>query len=388
METGHAPKKILFVITKSYFGGAQRYVFDLACHFKNAGDDVTVLVGGTGLLTEKLSNEGIPVISLPYLERDVNPMTDLRALIAFMHTIRRVRPDVLHVNSAKAGGLGAVAGRLLFVPRVIFTAHGFAFNEDRGMLSKMLIKAFTWLTIALAHETIAVSNALRIQVPAILRRKVRVVRNSVQPMSFVAREEARAFLSEKCPGLLPADHGETFWIATIAELHPIKGLPYALRAMALLKNDGHKFRYVIMGDGDLRTELSSRIIELGLSEHVFLAGFVPDAPTHLRAFDAFLLPSLSEGLAYVLLEAGSAPLPIVATKVGGIPEIITDGVNGLLIPSRDEKAIFEAIQRLMDDSSLAHDLSHHIYQTITASFTATKMFSETEAVYEARFPTR
>ncbi len=386
MESSARPRKILYSITKSYFGGAQRYVFDLATHFADAGDSVEVMVGGDGVLTEKLNAAKIPTITLPYLERDVNPLSDMRTLFAFMQEILRMRPDVLHVNSAKAGGLGAVAGRLLFVPRVIFTAHGFAFNEDRGFLSKLLIKTFTWITIALAHETIAVSEALRLQVPHALRRKVRVVRNAVRPIAFVPRDSARAFLSEKCPGLPVTDSPDTFWIATIAELHPIKGLGYALEAMALLKKEGHDFRYVIMGGGEKREELQKQIEALGLSENVFLAGFVEDAPTYLSAFDAFLLPSLSEGLAYVLLEAGFAGLPIIATNVGGIPEIIRSGENGLLVPSKNSVVLGGALTRVITDKSLRTLLGNEIEVTVGSDFGAERLFAETDAAYLNRLP--
>jgi glycosyltransferase involved in cell wall biosynthesis len=194
-------KKILFVITKSYFGGAQRYVFDLAIAAKKAGYDVSVLLGGEGVLLEKLEAEHIRTIRIASLQREVNPLSDLKTFFALVRTIRKERPDILHVNSAKAGGLGALAGRVAGVPRIIFTAHGWAFNEDRSWVSKKLIKILSWLTIILSDRTIAVSNALRSEVPNLLQKKVTVIKNAVRSIDLESRESARAILEEKFAGL-------------------------------------------------------------------------------------------------------------------------------------------------------------------------------------------
>lgn len=374
-------KKVLFVITKSYFGGAQRYVFDLATVLKKEGYDVAVILGGDGVLKEKLGAENIRTISIPSLQRDVNPIKDVRTFFALLSVIRTEKPDVLHVNSAKAGGLGALAGRILRVPRVIFTMHGFAFNENRGWVSKKLIATFTWLTVILSNRSIAVSDTLATFVPRLLQKKIAVIKNGVRPIDFKSREDARAFLEGKCAGLSARNIADTFWIGTIAELHPIKGLPYAIEAINILRKSHPNTCYVIMSGGEMQEALEAQIRSLKLEGTVFLSGFVTDAAEYLTAFDAFLLPSLSEGLGYVLLEAGLAHLPIVATNVGGIPEVIKDGESGILVPPKSPEKIADALKRYMENPKICHAHVAKQAESMERHFSFNEMVEKTIALY-------
>ena len=155
--------KILYVITKANWGGAQHYVYDLAIAARAAGHEVVVVVGGTGFLTEKLAEAGIRTIPLTLRQSRtfIGDLLTFNSLFSFIRIFRRERPDVVHVNSAKVSGLGALAARITRVPRIIFTAHGWEFNAPRNALSKVGIRFFSWLTILLAHRTIAVSDAAR-----------------------------------------------------------------------------------------------------------------------------------------------------------------------------------------------------------------------------------
>jgi glycosyltransferase involved in cell wall biosynthesis len=374
-------KKVLFVITKSYFGGAQRYVFDLATALKKEGYDVAVILGGHGVLKEKLGAENIRTISIPSLQRDVNPIKDVRTFFALLSVIRTEKPDVLHVNSAKAGGLGALAGRILRVPRVIFTMHGFAFNENRGWVSKKLIATFTWLTVILSDRSIAVSDTLATFVPRLLQKKIAVIKNGVRPIDFKSREDARAFLFEKCAGLSARNTADTFWIVTIAELHPIKGLPYAIEAINILRKSHPNICYVVMSGGEMQEALEAQTRSLKLEGTVLLSGFVTDAAEYLTAFDAFLLPSLSEGLGYVLLEAGLAHLPIVATNVGGIPEVITDGESGILVPPKSPEKIADALKRYMENPKIRHAHVAKQAESMERHFSFNEMVEKTIVLY-------
>ncbi len=127
-ERSDLKKKILVVITKSNWGGAQRYVHDLARHLKE-DFDITVACGGTGELVERLTALGIRTLTIPGLARDVHPMQDLAVCIRLGRIIKKERPDVLHLNSSKIGVIGAILGRLIGIKRIIFTAHGWAWNE-------------------------------------------------------------------------------------------------------------------------------------------------------------------------------------------------------------------------------------------------------------------
>lgn len=376
-------KKILFVITKSNWGGAQRYVYDLATALPREQFEVGVALGGEGTLTEKLHIAGIRTVPLPSLIRDVSPLKDIASFFALWRIFRAERPDIVHLNSAKAGGVGAFAARLTGIPRIIFTAHGWTFNEDRSPLSRIAIRFFSWLTVALAHKTIAVSDAVRSDTEnwPIVHRKIAAIRNGVSEPLLETRDGARAYLANIINAEITPD---IFIIGTIAELSPNKGLIYALRAFADVVRTFPHARYLIIGDGEQREELSGLIKEYGLKEHVYLFGFIPDAATYLKAFDCFILPSVKEGLPYAILEAGLAQLPVVATSVGGVPEIITDTKTGLLVLPRNPRALARALEWMIKNPKRRGEMGKALHEKIEYEFSLSKMSTATIALYEEK----
>ncbi|MHB8860663.1 MAG: glycosyltransferase, partial [Minisyncoccota bacterium] len=350
------PKKILYAITKSNWGGAQRYVYDLATAAQAIGYDVVVAVGDTGPLTEKLASAGVRTVSLGLRQRKtfIGDLLTFGPLFSLLAVIRAERPDIVHVNSAKAGGLGALAARIAGVlarrslgevrPLVIFTAHGWEFNAPRSAVSKIGIRFFSWVTMLLAHQTIAVSKAIRRDVrrwPGV-RRRITVIPNGIDCAPLLSREKARAALAPRAVG--------RYWVGMISELNPTKRIQDAISAFALIVPKHPEAILVVIGDGRERRALEELVRELHLRNHVSFAGFRSDASSLLKAFDLFVHTSSSEALGYVILEAGCAALPVVATRVGGIPEIICDDAHGLLVPPRDPEALAAAIESLMSDS--------------------------------------
>ena len=207
--------KILYGITKSNFGGAQRYVFDLATEAKRAGHDVSVLCGGEGTLVQKLKAENIRVISIPGFGRDMDLLNDASRLWFIIKTVHKEKPDVFHINSAKMGGAGIFTGRLLGIKKIIFTAHGWAFNEPRPIWQRILIKFFSWMTIVAAHKTICVSEGAKRYVShwPFVKNKLTVIRNGIDKFTLMPRDEARKALGV---------HDDTLLVGTLSELHPVK----------------------------------------------------------------------------------------------------------------------------------------------------------------------
>jgi glycosyltransferase involved in cell wall biosynthesis len=385
MQNFTTQKKVLFLITKSNWGGAQRYVFDLATNLDPLAFQSIVAFGGNGELADKLTEAGIKTISLKSLVRDISAIKELRAIFELIAIIHRERPDVLHINSSKAGLYGALFGRLLRVPRIIFTSHGWAFNEARPWWQQLLFKTLHWLTVLLSHETIAVSATLKNQLswPGAASR-MRVIKLGRSLPEFKTKEDARQLLEMQ---VTTTDHGlidfhEDTWIGTIAELHPIKNLAVAIDAVASLIHIFPSLRYVIIGEGQERAQLTAQIYHLGLEEHVFLVGALPEAARFLKAFDLFVLPSTSEGAGYVLLEAGLASVPIVATNVGGIPELITNGQTGSLVPPDAVDALTIAIRELLENADRQTEYITTLLPICT-SYTIEKMVAETAQIYNS-----
>ena len=195
------PTQLLYVITKSNWGGAQRYVYDLALASRERGYDVAVLAGGTGPLLQKLEAAGIRTLSLPLRQRRsfLGDLLTFGSFFALIRIFRTERPHIVHTNSAKAGGLGNLAARLASVPFIVFTAHGWEFNAPRNLLSKGGIAFFSWITMLLSHRTIAVSDAIRRDVrwwPGVSKKLV-VIRNGIDAPAFKTRESARAELGTR-----------------------------------------------------------------------------------------------------------------------------------------------------------------------------------------------
>lgn len=384
---------VLILITKSNWGGAQRHVFDLASMLPRDTYDVEVMAGGNGPLISRLIEAGVKADGNLPIGRDINLLQDIAAFFKLIGAIRSRNPDVLHLHSSKIGVLGALAGRLAGVPRVVFTCHGWAFNEDRSVLSKTLIRLAYWITMFLCHSVVAVSETVRNQVAhwPVVPKKISVVYNGIAPGTHFSRTNARFELAKMAPRIKGAiadiPESRQVWIGTVAELHPIKGHEYALRALRMhLDQAAHSKRetrtiYVVIGAGQEADHLAALAIQLGLEEHVFFLGHVDDAYQYLKAFDIFLLPSLSEALAYVLLEAGLAQTAVVATAVGGIPEVVEDMQSGVLVQPRNERELAHAISFMIEHPTERKKYGAALRERVLERFSLDEMIEKIQEVY-------
>lgn len=373
-------KKILYIITKSNFGGAQRYVYELATNLPQDTFDVTVAFGGNGLLKQKLEEAGIKTRTIHSFERDINFTKEFKSLFELYSLIKEVNPDIVHLNSSKAGGTGALVSRFLGVKKIIFTAHGWAFWEDRSFLWRSIVWFFSWLTALLAHTIIVVSKYEYTRTPLpFAKKKLVCIHTAVPEIIFKERDVARStlFSNEKC-----AQHKNDLWVVSTSEHNHNKNILSAIRAVeACNAKNEQKIFFTIMSDGELRTSLEEYVNTHGLQETVAFVGYVDNARSYLKAFDIFILPSRKEGMPYGLLEAGAAGLSSIASRVGGIPEIITHEKNGLLIPPNDISSMVSALQFFSNSPSQRESCARTLAEKIKNDFSLTHMLKETIAVY-------
>ncbi len=380
-----APKRILFTITKSNWGGAQAYVYTLASHFSSIGHEVSVALGGTGLpgastgqLAERLSAAGIRVIHLKGMARDISFLREIRAFHELHTIIRREKPDVLHLNSSKAGILGSLAGRFAGVKNIIFTAHGWPHREPRSLTARFMIWVASWLTISFCTSIIAVSQKDYDDAPVLFtRRKLTMIHNGMNAFPLLPRTEARTLLVKDNSYI----SGATYWFLMNAELHPNKAIDVAIKAFQEHAASVENTALVIIGEGQERSVIERKISDSGIAHRVLLAGFIPEARTYMSAGDAFLLPSRKEGFPLVLLEAGLSHLPVIASRTGGIPEIIEDGKSGLLIPPADVHALTIAMNRLHSNPETAKGFANNLYEDVIRNFSESSMVTETYVLY-------
>jgi glycosyltransferase involved in cell wall biosynthesis len=395
--------KILYIITKSNWGGAQRHVFDLAVQAKKEGFETVVALGGNGILRSKLTEAGISTIPIDTLGRDVHAGKDASSFADIRKIIKLEKPDILHLHSPKAGGLGALAGRLAqarlfstkkskptFPKKIIYTAHGWAWNESRPIYQKATIAFASWLTMLFCTDIITLSKKETDQALAFpfVKNKIRHIPLGITPPIFYGRVNALDFIEkhlagnvEKKADYIPLERRPV--VGTISELHRNKGLTYLIEATMEIKKKFPTLAVVIIGDGELRPTLEAKIKELGLADTVYLAGWIDQASQYLKAFTIFSLTSVKEGLPYTIFEAAYAGVPVVATAVGGIPELIDDMSSGILIQPKKPTEIAYAMSFLLDP---AHKTEQRAYAEalrarIETEFTIEKMFEKTFELY-------
>jgi len=373
-------KKILYLITKSYFGGAQRYVFELALAMQTSGHEVAVACGGNGELVSRLQAAGIKTFQVSPLERDIGFFKEIQALFFISNVIRSYQPDIVHLNSSKAGLLGSVAARLQRVPKIVFTAHGWPFLEPRKFPWRTMAWLGSYLTGLLAHQVILVSHndKKHTYMPGV-GNKISVIHTAVSNFTTLTRETARL-------QLLSAEtidnNSQNIWVVTHGEINHNKNLTTAIDAIAEF-NSTHqtKICYFIIGEGELRKTIAEQVSLKGLDEYVYFLGYREEARQYLLAFDIYLIPSLKEGLPYSLLEAGISRLPCIASNVGGIPEVIIQNQTGLLINPENHMTIVESFDYLLTNSDKRSLYSTKLLEHIEENFSLPKMISATTKIY-------
>lgn len=368
----NAPKKkILFVITLSELGGAQRWVFDTATHLDPARYELVVASGeinASQALPEKLAERGIAVRPLRHLVRAIRPFKDFLACRELYRLIKQEQPDILQLCSTKTGVIGSIAGTLAGNKKIIYRIGGWAFNDPRPRWQNWI---FLWLEkITAPLKTIIIVNSQKGYDEALRRHicpkeKLRLIYNGIE----LARQTPA--LKQKPP--------QQFIIGTIANFYPAKGLMHLLEAARVLKHE--KLIFHIIGDGPERPALESFISGEKLT-NVALIGAVSNPETYLQRFDILVIPSIKEGLPYVLLEGMAAGLPIIATTVGGIPEIIRDGENGILIPPRDSQQLAQKIMLLKNNPALRARFAHEARKKISG-YGIAKMMAEMYRLYQS-----
>ncbi|MBU2472981.1 glycosyltransferase family 4 protein [Patescibacteria group bacterium] len=373
-------RRILYIITKSVWGGAAKYVFDLSINLSNEFE-ISVAAGGKNKLYKKIKKAQIPYFNINNFQRNINPFKDFFAFFEVLGLLFQIKPDIIHVNSSKAGSIVGLAGwvyKLLSGKQIclIFTAHGWAFNEDRPKSQIKLIIFLSKLTALFYDKIICVSEydqktALRNKIAP--DDKLTVIHNGIdiERISFLTKEKAQKKLIGKV---------SPFVIGTIAEYTNNKGLIYLLKAIKNIEDQDINVILIGSGENPDKEKLKSFIKKYNL-KNIHLIEFIDNAASYLKAFDIFILPSIKEGLPYTILEAMSAEVPVIATDVGGIPEIIENNINGILIKPKNHKLIKEKILYLINNPEIAQKLAKNARQKVKKEFTLEKMIEETKNVY-------
>ena len=356
--------KIIHINTRMDMGGSAQNTLLTALHHDSQHYNVWLIKGSTlesamteaetRLVEDQLETakkQGVVIIDLSTLVRRISPINDVRALFVLFRHIRKIQPHIVHTHTSKAGILGRLAAWMARVPIVIHTPHGHVFYGHFGRSLSRIFLQMEKLLGRITHHQIALTPeecndylSLRVSQPS----NTSVVHSGVDVHRFIAgakqRTEKRAELG------IPPD---SLIIGYVGWLIPIKGVTYLVSAMEKVLEKHPESMLVLVGKGDdmgdEEVHLREQVKKLNLADKVHFWGWRPDVDTIMSCFDIFVLPSLNEGMGRVLVEAMSAGLPIVASRVGGIPDLVKDGENGLLVPPADASALEKAISDLLTD---------------------------------------
>lgn len=329
---------VLHLLESFVVGGAEKVTLDLCRGLAEGGiGSVAVAVRGG-----ELQDAFKAVISTLLVTKKRGP--DPRFLLSLASLIRSSGADVVHlVNGLTVVNYGVVAARLAGVPSVV-SVHGLGHFGERGL------GAMIWRRmLSFADQRVAVSADIQSKVRACSRKPtvIELIYNSIEAPPPLPEDSRGEFLTQWG---FPAD---VLVVTCVANLREVKGHRYLLEAVALLEKRMPRLRLLLVGTGELQEELEQLARDLGIRDRVVFAGRRHDVPNCLAASDIFVLPSLSEGTPLSILEAMRAGLPVVATRVGGIPEIVEDGRSAFLVPSGNPQALAEALLAVGESSVAA-----------------------------------
>jgi len=286
-------------------------------------------------------DQGLRVADVPGFGREIAPWRDLVSLAKLYQLMRRERPHIVHTHLAKAGIVARVAARLAQVPLVVHSSHGTVFQGYFSPGKSRFFLLLERLGGRLSTRVIASSEGLRDDLVRL--RVAPAERIEVIPYGFEFHDLAT---QPRHSGTFRDSQGiphDVPLIGTVGRLVPIKNIPLLLEAVALARKQGGDFRLVIVGGGELRDELEERARELGLGEVAVFAGWQTSLVEVYADLDLLVLSSNNEGTPISLIEAMAAGCPVVATRVGGVADLVTDGVTGRVVPAGDPAQLSEAI---------------------------------------------
>ena len=372
-------KKILFVSTKSVWGGAQKYVYDLAVNLPKETFEATVAAGGRGLLKKKVEEAGIPYIEIENFERDVKIVKEILAFFELVRLFKKMKPDIIHLNGSKAGTIGALAARLQWQkPKIVFSTHGLPYFEKRPRWQNFLIYLTLKFACLLQNTVVAISqfdyeHALKHNLVASSKLVYIPISVNSKEYRFLPRKEARAALQS----------GGNLIIGTIAEFTKNKGIVHLIDAIHRINISAEGGKCIIIGWGEEEKKLQEKIKDLKLENCISLVKGFGEDHKYLKAFDIFILPSLKEGLPYTLLEASLAEVPIVATNVGGVPEIIEHEKTGLLARASFPEELARAIRALIENREYAKKLASRAREKVLRDHQFSAMLKSTLQIYQS-----
>lgn len=365
--------KVLHIIGGGEFGGAEQHLITLLRHINRQEFEIHVACLFAKPLAPLVVKEGFAVHVFPMASKfDLKPINGMASLI------KKEGFDIVHTHGVRANLVGRLASKKAGVYRVVTTVHSvLAFDYKRRIdrwVNKLCEKATRKITTSFV--TVSKMLAVQLETEGIPTGKIVTIHNGLEIENYNPELNGQPVKDE-----FKID-AKTVLMGIVARLHPVKGHSYLLEATAQAVKKIPGLTLLIVGDGPLRAGLETMTRSLGIEDKVIFTGFRSDIPEIIAALDFLVLPSLSEGLSLTVMEGMAMKKPVLATAVGGTPEIITSGVDGFLVPPGDVPALVQGIQDLAGNRDLADKLGAAARKTIEDRFTAGRMAGRTSELYK------
>jgi lipopolysaccharide/colanic/teichoic acid biosynthesis glycosyltransferase/glycosyltransferase involved in cell wall biosynthesis len=376
--------KILRVIARMNVGGPAIHVVNLTAGLDPTRFDSILVTGtenpGEGSMLDLALARGIEPVVIPGIvgQATLKPR-DLKALIALYRLMRRERPHIVHTHAAKPGVLARLAARLAGVPVVVHTFHGHILHGYYGPLMTWLLRRMERVLARSSDRIIAVSEQVKqdlVRYGVAPAEKISVIPLGFDLQPFLHSGEHRGALHRE----LNLTSGARL-IGIVGRIFPIKNHRLFLEAAARVAAEERSAHFVVVGDGVLRPEMEAHARRLGIADRVTFTGWRRDLPQIYPDLDVLVVSSKNEGTPVSAIEAMASACPVVATRVGGLPDLIEDGETGHLVPSEDAPALAAAILRVLRDREAEQQMARVARESVSQRFRAERLIGDIERLY-------
>jgi glycosyltransferase involved in cell wall biosynthesis len=390
LPESEAPRvKILRVIARLNMGGPALHVAYLTAGLRERGYDTTLVAGslarGEDSMAFVAEGRDVEIVRIDELGREISPLRDLAATLRLARLIRAERPDILHTHTAKAGTVGRVAALLAGgrrPPIVVHTFHGHVLRGYFGPVRSLVFRLLErWLA---AHTTalIAVSPQVRddlVDLHVAPAERFAVIRLGIELDERVSGAQNGRLESRRYLGIPP----DRFAVGWIGRMTAVKRTDDVLLAFKRLRDEGVDAVLCLVGDGPDRVQLERRAHELGVMRNTLFLGYQEDVAPFYAAFDALVLPSSNEGTPVSAIEALAAGRPVVATRVGGVPDVVEEGKDGFLVEPGATDELADRLGQLARDPALREQMGRAGRERVLPRYAVDRLVDDVDRLYRS-----
>jgi glycosyltransferase involved in cell wall biosynthesis len=382
------PIRVLRVIARLNMGGPAIHVANLAAGLEPLGYETTLVAGslarGEDSMAFLADRLGVSVLAVPEMEREVSPLNDTRSIRRLASLIREIRPHILHSHTAKAGAIARAAALVVGEarpPLVVHTFHGHVLKGYFGRARTAFFRRVESVLASASDVLVAVSPEVRdelVELGVAPRRKFVVIPLGIPLEERLGGPEAGLDLRHAYG--IP-EHA--FVVGWVGRMTGVKDTGALLRIAAALRARGIDAVLCMVGDGPERERLEQLAHDLGIARSVYFAGYQVEVAPFYSLFDAFLLPSVNEGTPVSAIEALASGTPVVATRVGGVPDVVRDGIDGFLVESGDLAGATDRLAALARQPSLRRRLGAAGRERVRARYSVDRLVRDVDRLYRS-----